>query len=99
VPSLLIELDDQVAAQRAPRAAGAPGMSRATTATRATDHDNLEEESFMMNLDLARAYLEIGDHDGARDMLVQALDETTDIGRRQQLEELLRQLDGTDRTT
>ena len=44
-------------------------------------------------LDLARAYLEIGDQEGAKDMLKQALVGARDPDHRRQIEELLQQID------
>ena len=41
---------------------------------------------------LARAYLEIGDREGARDMLQQALSGARDPDHRRQIEELLQQI-------
>ncbi len=87
VPSLLTELDDQL------------GSAEHDDAPQPADID-LEpadtpsaEDTFSMSLDLARAYLEIGDQDGARDMLKQALSSTRDPDHRRQIEELLQQID------
>ena len=52
-----------------------------------------EDDNFKMSLDLARAYLEIGDNDGARDMLKQALSSARNPEHRRQIEELLQQID------
>ena len=52
-----------------------------------------EDDTFNMSLDLARAYLEIGDQEGAKDMLNQALASSRDPGHRRQIEELLKQID------
>jgi len=51
-----------------------------------------EDDTFTMSLDLARAYLEIGDNDGARDMLKQALAGARNPDHRRQIEELLEQI-------
>lgn len=98
VPSLLVELDDQFAAQhRLPDPAPVAPASAPAAPTRAGDDS--EDEGFIMSLDLARAYLEIGDREGARDMLAQALLDSTDTGERRQLEDMLRDLDANDRAT
>ena len=52
----------------------------------------VEDDTFTMSLDLARAYLEIGDNDGARDMLKQALAGARNPDHRRQIEELLQQI-------
>ena len=87
VPSLLTELDDRLASA-AP--AAPPESSGALPPANAAEG---EDETFAMSLDLARAYLEIGDHDGARDMLEQALSGARSPEHRRQIEELLRQID------
>jgi pilus assembly protein FimV len=87
VPSLLTELDDRLASA-AP--AGPPASSGAVPPA---DEVEGEDETFAMSLDLARAYLEIGDHDGARDMLEQALSGARSPEHQRQIEELLRQID------
>ncbi len=87
IPSILTELDDQLTS-----------TNPASTVTPADiDLDPIEEgpedDTFRMSLDLARAYLEIGDQDGARDMLKQALASARDPDHRKQIEELLSQID------
>ena len=87
IPSILTELDDQLS----------------TTDTTVADQpapielepvdDITEDDAFRMSLDLARAYLEIGDQEGARDMLKQALSGARDPEHRRQIEELLGQID------
>ena len=62
-----------------------------TEADGAADESS-EDDAFGMSLDLARAYLEIGDQDGARDMLKQALTGARDPDHREQIEELLAQI-------
>ena len=52
-----------------------------------------EDDTFNMSLDLARAYLEIGDQEGAREMLEQALSGARDPDHRRQIEDLLQQID------
>lgn len=54
--------------------------------------DNFAEQAFSMSLDLARAYLEIGDQEGAKDMLEQALDGAHDPDHQRQIKEMLRQI-------
>jgi pilus assembly protein FimV len=56
------------------------------------DREQLEDDTFTMSLDLARAYLEIGDKDGARDMLEQALSVAQDTEQRSKLEALMKQI-------
>lgn len=87
IPSILTELDDQLTATD-------------TTARLQTPDIRLEpidepheDDTFTMSLDLARAYLEIGDPEGARDMLKQALSSTSNPEHRRQIEELLQQID------
>jgi pilus assembly protein FimV len=86
VPELLHEIDDQLAA---PGGTGAPDQ----TGTAKPVPDDFAEQAFSMSLDLARAYLEIGDPDGARDMLQQALSGARDPNHRRQIEEMLKQID------
>ena len=62
-----------------------------TETTEAADEPT-EDDAFGMSLDLARAYLEIGDQEGARDMLKQALTGARDPDHREQIEELLAQI-------
>lgn len=56
------------------------------------DEALVEDDAFSMSLDLARAYLEIGDQDGAKDMLKQALSGARDPDHRRQIEDLLAQI-------
>lgn len=87
VPSLLTELDDRLAS-------AAPAVPpESSGAVPPANEQGGEDETFAMSLDLARAYLEIGDPDGARDMLEQALSGARSPEHRQQIEELLRQID------
>ncbi len=85
VPSLLTELDD--------RLASTPSEGLSDTGGTQPSEDDGEDETFAMSLDLARAYLEIGDHEGARDMLQQALAGARSPTHRRQIEELLQQID------
>jgi pilus assembly protein FimV len=105
IPSILNELDDQLGATDAidDRASGPvklepldePEQLDALADLPTPEHagSNAEDDTFKMSLDLARAYLEIGDSDGARDMLKQALSGARDPDQRRQIEELLRQVD------
>jgi pilus assembly protein FimV len=81
LPTILDELDDELGA-----AAGGRAVAPAPT-------DASQGDTFAMSLDLARAYLEIGDEEGARDMLTQALTRATDPVQRRQIEDLLAQID------
>ena len=83
VPGILTELDDQLSADE--------GISETVGAV--TANETIEDDTFSMSLDLARAYLEIGDQEGARDMLKQALSGARDPEHRRQIEELLAQID------
>lgn len=85
LPSLLTELDD--------RLASTPPVGLPDVGSMEPSEDDGEDETFAMSLDLARAYLEIGDHEGARDMLQQALAGARSPAHRQQIEELLQQID------
>jgi pilus assembly protein FimV len=85
VPSLLTELDDRLASTP-PEELSDPGGTQPS-------EDDGEDETFAMSLDLARAYLEIGDHEGAKDMLQQALAGARSPMHRQQIEDLLQQID------
>ena len=87
IPSILTELDDQLTS--------ANPDSTVTPANIELDpiQEGPEDDTFRMSLDLARAYLEIGDQDGARDMLKQALASARDPNHRAQIEELLSQID------
>ena len=100
IPSILTELDDQLAST-SPKHAPIPDpidldpVDRQTDAQTEADgaaDEPSEDDAFGMSLDLARAYLEIGDHDGARDMLKQALTGARDPDHREQIEELLAQI-------
>jgi FimV-like protein len=90
IPSILTELDDQLAS----------GDAGSTPQPAAIDLEPVEsvgsaaeDDTFSMSLDLARAYLEIGDQEGAKDMLKQALAGARDPEHRHQIEELLQQID------
>lgn len=86
IPSILTELDDQLTSAEpveAPRTAGI-NLEPVDEVT--------EDDAFSMSLDLARAYLEIGDQEGARDMLQQALAGARNPDHRRQIEELLQQI-------
>jgi len=85
IPSILTELDDQLSGDRSPPAAAEIQIEPAD--------ETREDDTFSMSLDLARAYLEIGDQEGARDMLQQALAGARDPEHRRQIEELLTQID------
>lgn len=87
VPSILTELDQRLAPE-APPAAATPAADEVSPAG-----GTVEDDTFNMSLDLARAYLEIGDQEGARDMLKQALGGARDPDHRRQIEELLQQID------
>jgi FimV-like protein len=100
VPSILTELDDQLAST-SPKHAPIPEpidldpvdqQKDAQTGTNAPASEPSEDDAFGMSLDLARAYLEIGDQEGARDMLKQALTGARDPDHREQIEELLAQI-------
>jgi pilus assembly protein FimV len=100
IPSILTELDDQLAST-SPKHAPIPepidldvveDHSDGQTETTEAAGEPTEDDAFGMSLDLARAYLEIGDHDGARDMLKQALTGARDPDHREQIEELLAQI-------
>ena len=86
IPSILTELDDQLTTQ--PSA----GFGDASTVQLEPIELPDEDDTFTMSLDLARAYLEIGDQEGARDMLQQALHGARDPDHRRQIEELLQQI-------
>jgi FimV-like protein len=85
IPSILTELDDQLDRS-------APAASPAEIRIEPVDEVR-EDDTFSMSLDLARAYLEIGDQEGAKDMLEQALAGARDPEHRRQIEELLKQID------
>lgn len=87
IPSILTELDDQLAADKP--AEVPPGAN-----VQLDPVDEIQEDdTFSMSLDLARAYLEIDDREGAKDMLKQALSGARDPEHRRQIEELLAQID------
>jgi len=86
IPSILTELDDQLTASQLEESPPASGI-------KLDPLDGVSEsDAFNMSLDLARAYLEIGDQEGARDMLKQALSGARDPEHRRQIEELLQQI-------
>lgn len=87
IPSILTELDDQLSAEK-PADTPTPAPIQLEPVS-----DTAEDDTFSMSLDLARAYLEIGDQDGAKDMLEQALAGARDPGHRRQIEELLAEID------
>jgi pilus assembly protein FimV len=87
IPSILTELNDQLSASDT-------SISPEPVPIELDPIDEItEDDAFSMSLDLARAYLEIGDQEGARDMLKQALGSAKDPQHRQQIEELLGQID------
>jgi FimV-like protein len=104
IPSLLNELDGQLSSADATVSPPASGidlepideplqLDALDDADKpAADQAVEEDDTFTMSLDLARAYLEIGDNDGARDMLKQALSGARTSDHRQQIEELLKQI-------
>ena len=87
IPSILTELDDQLSGER-PYDSPTPAPIQLEPVSHAD-----EDDTFSMSLDLARAYLEIGDQDGARDMLKQALAGARDPDHQRQIKELLAQID------
>ncbi len=87
IPSILTELDDQLSVDRSVDA-----LSGVVELPERTERAH-EDDTFNMSLDLARAYLEIGDQEGAREMLEQALSGARDPDHRRQIEELLQQID------
>jgi FimV-like protein len=91
IPSILTELDDQLS-QEKPSAMRTPAPIQLEPVSDPVS-DPGEDDTFSMSLDLARAYLEIGDQEGARDMLKQALSGARDPDHRRQIEELLQQID------
>ena len=105
IPSILNELDDQLGTTDAldERTGGPVKLepldepeqldALADLPTPEPAGSDVEDDTFTMSLDLARAYLEIGDDDGARDMLKQALSGARDPDQRRQIEELLKQID------
>ena len=89
IPSLLTELDDQLTVIDAPDTSVPSGIQLDPVDT---IDDMAEDDTFTMSLDLARAYLEIGDQDGARDMLNQALTGARNPEHKRQIQELLQQI-------
>ncbi len=87
IPSILTEIDDRL------NGADADQFGQQQHVHMEPVDDGVEDETFAMSLDLARAYLEIGDQDGARDMLKQALHGARSPAHRTQIEELLKQID------
>ena len=99
IPSLLTALDDQLSTTDSTVSGSSSNIElepldeRSADATGAKSAGDYQpDDTFTMSLDLARAYLEIGDNDGASDMLKQALSSTQDPEHRRQIEELLRQI-------
>lgn len=97
LPSLLHELDDHLAkgnpgAEPSPASAIDLEPLDSNALNEAPGGDPSGDDTLDMSLDLARAYLEIGDQEGARDMLEQALSGAGDSQQRQQIEELLKQI-------
>ncbi len=87
IPSILTEIDDRL------NGADADQFDQQQHVHMEPVDDGVEDETFAMSLDLARAYLEIGDQDGARDMLKQALHGARSPAHRTQIEDLLKQID------
>jgi FimV-like protein len=93
IPSILSELDSQMAGTGASEFAAPTQIELEPVADpMRQDKDDTEDDAFRMSLDLARAYLEIGDQEGARDMLQQALSGARNPEHRRQIEELLQQI-------
>ncbi len=92
IPSILTELDDQLGSTNSPEIAPPPSIHLEPVDDPVAEPP-LEDDTFKMSLDLARAYLEIGDQEGAKDMLKQALAGTRNPEHRQQIQELLEQID------
>jgi pilus assembly protein FimV len=108
LPSILTELDDQLKHAREPVPPTASGIALdvvddtvpvdelgdpdGLSLDQPLNREQLDDDTFTMSLDLARAYLEIGDQDGARDMLQQALAVAQDPEQRDKIEALLRQI-------
>ncbi len=86
IPSILTELDDQLSGADAALNIEPVGIELDPL------DEPQEDDTFSMSLDLARAYLEIGDQEGARDMLKQALTGARNPEHRVQIEELLQQI-------
>lgn len=51
------------------------------------------DDNVSISMDLARAYREIGDRKGAREILTQLIDEVDDLGRRHEIEAMLADVD------
>ena len=92
IPSILTELDDQLGSANSPEISPPPSI-HLEPVDDSVGEPPLEDDTFTMSLDLARAYLEIGDQEGAKDMLKQALAGTRNPEHRQQIQELLEQID------
>ncbi|MDJ0739282.1 MAG: FimV/HubP family polar landmark protein [Gammaproteobacteria bacterium] len=100
IPSILTELDDQLTSSSSPEFPETPRIELEPVDEPVDEPADqqppaappVEDDTFTMSLDLARAYLEIGDQEGARDMLQQALAGARDPDHRRQIEELLRQI-------
>ena len=93
IPSILSELDDQLATGSASEFGASTRIELEPVEDPVRrSNDDTEDDAFRMSLDLARAYLEIGDNEGARDMLQQALGGARNADHRRQIEDLLRQI-------
>lgn len=92
IPSILTELDDQLTGSSTTEFSDAPKINLEPVDSDTEPESLVEDDTFTMSLDLARAYLEIGDQEGAEDMLKQALAGAKDPEHRRQIEELLRQI-------
>jgi len=101
IPSFLTELDDPLSAE-VPALASIPAPIELGS-TNDTDGDaglsghvdsvsGTDDEDFSLSLDLARAYLEIGDQEGAEEILKRALAGAPDPEPRRQMEDLLTQI-------
>ena len=92
IPSILTELDDQLGSTDSPEISPTASINLEPVDDPVAEPP-LQDDTFRMSLDLARAYLEIGDQEGAKDMLKQALAGTRNPEHRQQIQELLQQID------
>ncbi len=92
IPSILTELDDQLGSKDSQEISPPPSIHLEPVDDPVAEQP-LEDDTFTMSLDLARAYLEIGEQEGAKDMLKQALAGTRNPEHRQQIQELLEQID------
>lgn len=92
IPSILTELDDQLTSPGTTEFEADSNL-RLEPVEDTAAAQAMEDDTFTMSLDLARAYLEIGDQEGAKDMLKQALAGARDPDHRRQIEELLQQID------